>query len=105
MAKDTNSTHNEFEKAEHKQEMQHQVISFVMMIIFTIAAFALVVSDISKYFTVPTILLLAVVQVVFQLYYFMHMKNKGHEMPAVMIYGGIGVAFLTILTFTTIIWW
>ncbi|WP_028782650.1 cytochrome c oxidase subunit IVB [Thalassobacillus devorans] len=107
MTKDTNSTHhNEFEKAEHKDEMKHQVISFAMMIIFTIAAFAVVATDaIGKYFTIPIILLLALVQVIFQLYYFMHLKNKGHEMPALMIYGGIAVAFMTILTFTTIIWW
>ncbi|MFD1018043.1 cytochrome c oxidase subunit IVB [Thalassobacillus hwangdonensis] len=108
MADHTNSTKGsmDFEKSAHKEEMKQQVISFAMMIAFTIAAFAVVVTDaIDRYFVIPTILLLAVVQVIFQLYYFMHMKNRGHNMPALMLYGGVGVAVLTIITFTTIIWW
>ncbi|MBM7552889.1 cytochrome c oxidase subunit IVB [Thalassobacillus pellis] len=107
MAKDTKTkSTTDFKKEAHKEEMKQQVVTFALMIIFTIAAFALVVSDvIDRYFIIPIILLLALVQVIFQLYYFMHMKNKGHEMPALMIYGGISVAVMTILTFTTIIWW
>ncbi|UOR12954.1 cytochrome c oxidase subunit IVB [Halobacillus amylolyticus] len=95
----------DFEKKQNKEEMKQQVISFIMMILFTFVAFGMVLLEVNSYFLIPTLLLLAVVQVLFQLYYFMHMKNKGHDMVAVMMYGGIGVATLTIITFTTIIWW
>ncbi|MFC7321439.1 cytochrome c oxidase subunit IVB [Halobacillus campisalis] len=95
----------EFERKQHKEEMKQQVISFALMILFTFIAFGMVLLDIGSVFLVPTLLLLAVVQVLFQLYYFMHMKNKGHDMVAVMMYGGLAVAILTIIAFTTIIWW
>ncbi|WP_347860686.1 cytochrome c oxidase subunit IVB [Salimicrobium sp. PL1-032A] len=92
-------------KKEYKEEMVHQVTSFTLMILFTFIAFGMVVMEISSYFVKPVLLLLAVIQVVFQLYYFMHMKNKGHAMPAMMMFGGIVIAIVTILTFTSIIWW
>jgi cytochrome c oxidase subunit IV len=105
MAKDTNSSHTDkFYKAKHKEEMKYQVITFALMIIFTIIAFGLVIGEFDKIFVVPVIILLAVVQVLFQFYYFMHMSHKGHEMPALMIYSGIFAAILTILALTTITW-
>ena len=54
---------------------------------------------------IPFILLLAVIQVAYQLYYFMHMSHSGHEIPTVFMYSGIFIAFLTVLAFVTIIWW
>ncbi|SDJ04071.1 cytochrome c oxidase subunit IVB [Salimicrobium halophilum] len=103
---DSTSKHKiDIHKKEHKEEMIHQVISFTLMILFTFIAFGMVILEISSYFVKPVLILLAVVQVVFQLYYFMHMKNKGHTMPAMMMFSGIAVAILTIITFTTIIWW
>ncbi|MRG85529.1 cytochrome c oxidase subunit IVB [Salinibacillus xinjiangensis] len=106
MAKDTNSNQyqDQFYKQKHKEEMKYQVITFAMMIAFTIIAFGLVAGPFSKLFVVPVILVLAGVQVLFQLYYFMHMNQKGHEMPAIMIYSGIFAAVLTILALTTITW-
>ena len=46
------------------------------MIFLTFIAFASVVADFSPYFIVPVILLFAGVQVVLQLYAFMHMEDK-----------------------------
>ncbi|MGP4062153.1 cytochrome c oxidase subunit IVB [Halobacillus litoralis] len=106
-----NNTHSrpahqaEYEKKQHREEMKQQVISFALMILFTFIAFGMVIMEISSFFVIPTLIILAVVQVAFQLYYFMHMKNKGHDMPAMMMYGGAAVGALTIITFTSIIWW
>ncbi len=66
--------------------------------------FAVGYEGFSAWFSVPFILLLAVVQVIFQLYYFMHMSHKGHELPALFLYGGVVVAFVTIWAFLTIVW-
>jgi cytochrome c oxidase subunit IV len=105
MEKNTNTNYsNEYYKIKSKEQMKHQVIIFALMIIFTIVAFAMVVSEFDKVFTIPVLLLLAFVQFMFQLYYFMHMSEKGHEMPALMIYGGVFAAVLTIIGLTTITW-
>ncbi|AKG04674.1 cytochrome c oxidase subunit IVB [Salimicrobium jeotgali] len=92
-------------KDENKEEMVQQVITFALMILFTLIAFSMVILDISSYFIKPTLLLLAGVQVAFQLFYFMHMKNKGHFMPTIIMFGGMTIALATIIAFTTIIWW
>ncbi|MFD2639597.1 cytochrome c oxidase subunit IVB [Piscibacillus salipiscarius] len=107
MADNTNSTNEkqQFYRKKHKEEMKHHVLTFAMMIAFTLIAFGLVISGVSAMFTVPIILVLAAVQVLFQLYYFMHMNQEGHEMPALMIYSGIFAAILTVLALTTIVWW
>jgi cytochrome c oxidase subunit 4 len=96
----------EYRRKKSAEEMRYHIISFSMMIFLTFIAFAAVgFKEVSKSFTPPFILLLAIVQVIFQLYYFMHMKHKGHEAPSMFIFSGALVAFIIILTFTTIIWW
>ncbi|MGX6442078.1 cytochrome c oxidase subunit IVB [Neobacillus sp. K501] len=96
----------EYRRKKNAEEMRHQVITFTLMIFLTLIAFAAVaVKGFTSWFTVPFIFLLAVVQVVFQLYYFMHMKHKGHEAPSLFLYSGLLVGLVTILAFVTIIWW
>jgi len=95
-----------YRRKKNAEEMKRQVISFVLMILLTLIAFFAVGYDkFSHWFSVPFILLLAIVQVMFQLYYFMHMSHKGHEFPAIFMYGGVFVAFLTVWAFATIVWW
>ncbi|HZG71972.1 MAG TPA: cytochrome c oxidase subunit IVB [Chondromyces sp.] len=94
----------EFRRKRNAEEMRMQVVSFTIMIFFTVIAFVAVAAGFSKWFVIPFILLLAAVQVVFQLYYFMHMSHKGHEAPQLFMYSGILVAFLTILAFLTVVW-
>ncbi|MGG3562049.1 cytochrome c oxidase subunit IVB [Neobacillus rhizosphaerae] len=96
----------EYRRRKSTEEMRYQVVSFTLMIFLTLIAFAAVaVKGFTAWFTVPFIILLAVVQVIFQLYYFMHMSHKGHEAPSLFLYSGALVGVLTILAFTTIIWW
>jgi cytochrome c oxidase subunit IV len=96
----------EYRRKKSAEEMRHQVISFALMIFLTLIAFAVVaVKGFSAWFIVPFILLLAIVQVIFQLYYFMHMSHKGHEAPSLFLYSGLLVGLVTVLAFTTIIWW
>lgn len=104
-----NSTHPKvdvnYRRKKNAEDMKHQVISFSLMIFLTLLAFAAVGFDsFSKWFIIPIIVLLAVVQVIFQLYYFMHMSNKGHSMPALFLYSGLTVGAVTILAFATIVW-
>lgn len=95
-----------FRKQKNKEEMKKQLISFALMIVFTIIAFIVVASGtMDKMFVVPLIFIMAIVQVGFQFYYFMHLKEKDHEMPAIMIYGGVWAAFLTLAALMLITWW
>jgi cytochrome c oxidase subunit 4 len=95
-----------YRRKKNAEEMKHQVVSFAMMIFFTIVAFVAVgYEGIGEWFKVPFILLLAVVQVIFQLYYFMHMSHKGHEAPKFFLFSGVFVAVLTVLALVTISWW
>ncbi|MGG0237506.1 cytochrome c oxidase subunit IVB [Bacillus rhizoplanae] len=95
-----------YRRKKSAEEMKHQVITFGLMIFLTVIAFVAVAypKTFSPLFSVPLILLLAAVQVIFQLYYFMHMSHKGHEAPSMFLYSGLIVGLITILTFTTLIW-
>ncbi|AQX55328.1 cytochrome c oxidase subunit IVB [Priestia flexa] len=96
----------QYRKKKNAEDMRMQLISFALMIFLTLIAFFAVWSDsFSGWFTVPVIILLAVVQVIFQLYYFMHMNHKGHEVPTMFLYSGVLVALITVWAFVTIIWW
>ncbi|KUP07438.1 cytochrome B6 [Bacillus coahuilensis m2-6] len=94
----------EYRRRKNAQDMRMQVVTFALMIFLTLVAFIAVAGGFSEWFIFPFILLLAVIQVIFQLYYFMHMSHKGHEAPALFLYSGAFVAFLTVLAFITIVW-
>ena len=94
-----------YRRKKNAEEMKHQVITFALMIFLTLLAFAAVgIDGFSHWFIKPVIFLLAIIQVIFQLYYFMHMKHKGHGTITLFLFSGVGVGFLTILAFVTIVW-
>jgi cytochrome c oxidase subunit 4 len=95
----------EYRRRKSAEEMRYQIVSFSLMIFLTLIAFVAVAIKFNPWFTAPFIILLAAVQVIFQLYYFMHMSHKGHEAPSLFLYSGLFVGVLTILAFSTIIWW
>nr|WP_295973678.1 cytochrome c oxidase subunit IVB [uncultured Bacillus sp.] len=100
------NTDLQYRRKKNAEEMKHQVITFALMIFLTFVSFLAVAYDgFSPRFTVPFIVLLAVIQVAYQLYYFMHMSHKGHEVAAIYMFSGILIAFVTVLAFVTIVWW
>ncbi|MFC7392425.1 cytochrome C oxidase subunit IV family protein [Scopulibacillus cellulosilyticus] len=105
MTKPSTSTSMYMERQKRKRELTYYLVSFVMMLFLTGISFAAVaIKGIDKHFTAFFIVTLAVIQVLFQLYYFMHLKDKNHAMPALFIYSGALVAFITVLTFVSIVW-
>ena len=95
----------EYVKRKRATEMRGQLTSFAIMIFLTLIAFTTVAAGFSPYLIVPIILLLAAIQVVLQLYHFMHLSNKGHGMVAFFLFCGMFVAFITVLALVTIVWW
>lgn len=93
------------EEIEYRNEMKLQLISFAMMIVLTIVAFAAVASDfLNSTFKVLLVLILAGIQFVFQVYVFMHMGQKNHEFPTIAIWTGVVVALLCIVACAGLIW-
>src|SRR5699024_12117269 len=94
----SNKEKEAYKRQKSKEEMQKQLISFSLMIGFTLIAFAIVATDsVEKIYIIPILFLMSIVQAGFQFYYFMHLKYKGHEMTAVLIFVVDLAAFLTIL--------
>lgn len=89
-----------------KKEYRQLFVSFAFMILLTMIAFLAVANDgINNAFAVPFILLLACVQVVVQLFIFMHLNEKGSEFPISFIFTGIFVAVISVAALVLLIWW
>ncbi len=98
----------DYDRKHNAVHMRHQVVNFAIMIFFTFLAFAVVVADFSPYFIKPFILLLAGVQVVLQLYSFMHMGEKKAVHIGFIntfVWMGALIAFTIFLALLTIVWW
>lgn len=98
----------EYDRRQSAVKMRKQVINFAIMIFLTFIAFTTVVADFSPLFIKPVILLLAGIQVVLQLYSFMHMDDKHAPFIGVIstfVWIGAIIAFTFFLAFNTIIWW
>ncbi|WP_416151070.1 cytochrome C oxidase subunit IV family protein [Salipaludibacillus sp. HK11] len=91
-------------KRKLKKEMRTQLVSFVLMIFITSMAFLAIASDaVPSGFAIPFILILASIQVIFQLYFFMHMNEKGTGWVNAMIWSGLFVAALTVASLMLLI--
>ncbi|SDI65624.1 cytochrome C oxidase subunit IV family protein [Natribacillus halophilus] len=81
------------EKRKINREQRIQIIAFAFMIGITILAFLAVGSEqLPGVFTIPFILFLAFVQLILQLYYFMHLKDKDHGWPNSFMISGLVLA-------------
>lgn len=79
--------------------MKKIVVSFAMVLWMTFMAFISVTAHFPSTFIHPFIFLLCIVQVIFQLYYFMHLKDDHHEIPKFFLYSTMVVIFPMILAF------
>ncbi|MET3547518.1 MULTISPECIES: cytochrome C oxidase subunit IV family protein [Paenibacillus] len=91
----------------HRHEgPQKHVIVFIFSIILTAIAFASVMAGgVNVAFTVILLVVMAVLQALVQLGYWMHLKDKGHLMPIIFMCGGGFVAFTAIVTALYWVWW
>ncbi|MDN4523554.1 cytochrome C oxidase subunit IV family protein [Fictibacillus fluitans] len=92
-------------KLAFREERKHHNVSFIMMILLTLVAFYAIWSDkVADSFAVLFILVLAVVQVFFQLYIWMHLSHKGHDFPLWGMISGILFAAITVVGIAGLIW-
>lgn len=85
------------EKPTSESARKH-VLSFASMILFTAIAFLLVATSLfDATTTVWIITILAVIQVVLQLFTFMHLDQKGQQIPIIFMAIGIFIALMTVI--------
>jgi cytochrome c oxidase subunit 4 len=94
-------------KSPYSQEIPYHIWAFVVSVGLTAFAFLAVGMGIIENTMIlgMFILLLAVIQVVFQLFVWMHLNQKGHEIPIWFIFSGIFVAVITVGALMLLIWW
>lgn len=100
-----NTVEYKYEREKRSVQMKMQVVTFALMIFLTLVAFIMVNAGFPANYVAPIILVFAGIQVVLQLYYFMHMNERNMGMLSFFMWSGIFVAFITVLCFVTIIWW
>nr|WP_246143102.1 cytochrome C oxidase subunit IV family protein [Macrococcus equipercicus] len=94
----------EYDKRVRTEEMRMQVTTFAVMIFLTFIAFAMTAAGLSKDFVLPVILLLALIQVILQFFYFMHMKHKGHDIAKLFMLFGMFLAMTFVVTALYLMW-
>ena len=57
-----------------------------------------------KEFVIPAVLLMALIQVILQFYYFMHMKHPGHGTAKLMMLSGLFIAGTFVVMALYITW-
>jgi len=79
-----------------KSQAAKHIVAFVAMIILTVIAFYLVAANvITLQLLVPVLLILATIQVILQLYFFMHLDQKGSGFPILFMVAGIVIAVVS----------
>lgn len=115
MASHSNETHvADYKKAKSKHSAKLHFLTFALSMILTVISFYIVgniiapsdgVAITSWSFAMPFITLLAIVQALFQLIFWMHMNEKGHLFPAIGIALGATVAATAIVAFVYWLGW
>ena len=91
-------------RRQRTKEMRMQLTSFGLMIFLTFTAFGMVALDFNATFITGAVLLFAFIQVVLQFYYFMHMRDKGHDFAKLFMIVGMYFAIAFCVTFIYIVW-
>lgn len=105
MASNHQSTSDQGNRRHYHEGPRNHFLSFALSILLTILAFVVVIAEMGRTFTLMFIVLLALIQAVFQLAFWMHMKDRGH------LYAMIGISFGFIIALTGVasvvywLWW
>lgn len=85
---------------------RNHIIGFVASIVLTFLAFVAVANEsLSTAFVIFLIVTMAIIQVIIQLTYWMHMKDRGHFYPILFLAGGGFVALTLFITAFYWVWW
>lgn len=90
MVTEQHSQENGGMKRRHRHEgPQRHIVVFVFSLVLTLLAFAAVAAGgVNATFAVILLLVMAALQVVLQMGFWMHLKDKGHLLPIIFMLGG-----------------
>ncbi|MCK1977274.1 cytochrome C oxidase subunit IV family protein [Jeotgalicoccus huakuii] len=91
-------------RRQRTKEMRLQLTGFAFMIFLTFMAFGMVALDFNATFITGSVILFAFIQVILQFYYFMHIKDEGHEFVKLFMIVGMYFAIAFCVTFIFIVW-
>lgn len=91
-------------RRQRTKEMRLQLTGFSFMIFLTFMAFGMVALEFDPTFIMGIVILFAFIQVALQFYYFMHMKDKGHDFAKLFMVVGLYFAIAFCVTFIYIVW-
>ncbi|CAM4273401.1 cytochrome C oxidase subunit IV family protein [Jeotgalicoccus halotolerans] len=91
-------------RRQRTKEMRLQLTGFSFMIFLTFMAFCMVALEFDPTFIMGIVILFAFIQVALQFYYFMHMKDKGHDFAKLFMVLGLYFAIAFCVTFIYIVW-
>ena len=81
-------------------------LAYIISIILTMLAFAVVIyGGLDRSFLLMFLVTLAIVQAFFQIYVWMHGKERGHTVPLFFLFSGMFVAIMLVLSAVYWMWW
>lgn len=85
---------------------KNHYLSYIISIVLTMIAFAVVLyGGLDRTFIIIFIVGIGIVQVIFQLAYWMHMKDRGHLFPIFGLAFGAFVALTVVAAAVFWLWW
>jgi cytochrome c oxidase subunit 4 len=104
---DHDSEHASLPAKRHKIEgpMNHY-LSYIVSILLTMLSFAIVIyGGLDRSFLIIFLLSLAIVQAIFQVFVWMHGKERGHFFPLLFLSTGAFVALTAAVAAVYWVWW
>ncbi|MFB6365881.1 cytochrome C oxidase subunit IV family protein [Paenibacillus elgii] len=103
----SNQHHSSSAGDRHRLEgPKNHYLSYIISIVLTMLAFAVVLyGGLDRSFILFFIVGLAIVQVIFQLAYWMHMKDRGHFFPIIGLAFGAIIALTAVIMAVYWVWW
>ncbi|MDR0271442.1 cytochrome C oxidase subunit IV family protein [Paenibacillus sp.] len=106
MTTEHQATHDVVKHSRRHEGPQKHIIVFIFSIVLTAIAFAAVAAGgVNTAFAVSLLLVMAVIQVMVQMGYWMHLKDRDHMMPILFMIGGFFVASTAIVMGLFWVWW
>ncbi|ANE45552.1 cytochrome C oxidase subunit IV [Paenibacillus swuensis] len=85
---------------------RNHYIAFIFSLVLTLIAFAAVMAgEMNRKFVIAILLTMAALQVIMQLAYWMHMKDRGHLFPIIgLLFGGFVASSMVVMALYWAFW-
>ncbi|GGD80392.1 cytochrome C oxidase subunit IV family protein [Paenibacillus nasutitermitis] len=100
------TTVNEAGKRHKHEGPKKHIIAFIFSILLTVIAFSMVAAgEMNSTFVYIMLVFMAILQVIIQMSFWMHMKDRGHIFPIIGILMGVFVVITIVVMAEYWAWW